>query len=178
MQRAFYIAAVCLSATASAIAAQQPAPPAAGSHANAPVPRVPAAPNPAALATIQGHARTGADAPLPEAPVRLRDARSGRIVAAQTIDASGQFAFRVEPGSYVVELVGRDGRTVLAASRNVTVNAGDSATAVVRLPMQPPILSRLFGTSTLTAATVAAQAASAGILVTSISGAPTCETLR
>src|SRR5262245_22905203 len=59
------------------------------------------------LTLIQGNALTATNAALADAPVRLRDVRSGRIVASTRTDRSGLFSFRpVDPGSYIVELVG------------------------------------------------------------------------
>src|SRR5262245_19262373 len=70
------------------------------------------------LTTIQGNALTSTNGPLANAGVRLRDARSGRIVDTQYTDESGLFAFpNVEPGSYIVELMAEDQTTVLAASQ-------------------------------------------------------------
>src|SRR5262245_48555046 len=69
--------------------------------------------------TVQGTALTSTNAVLTDAPVRLRDARSGRIVDATTTDKAGLFVFnRVNPGTYVIELIGSD-KSVLAASQLV-----------------------------------------------------------
>ena len=43
----------------------------------------------------------------------------------------------VDPGSYIVELLG-DGDTVLAASQLLNVNAGEAISTVVKLPFQLP----------------------------------------
>jgi hypothetical protein len=41
--------------------------------------------------------------------VRLRDARYGRLVASHLTDEVGTFTFRdIDPGSYIIELLGRD----------------------------------------------------------------------
>ena len=68
------------------------------------------------IATIRGTALTATNKPIAEARVRLRNARTGRIVGMTTTDHAGLFEFHsVEPGSYIVELVtSRD--DVLAAS--------------------------------------------------------------
>src|SRR5262245_7387872 len=61
----------------------------------------------AAPAIIQGNALSAANTRLPNAPVRLRDARKGGIVYEQRTEESGQFTFQpVPPGIYVVELKG------------------------------------------------------------------------
>src|SRR5260221_5157206 len=66
-----------------------------------------------AMTTIQGNAISSTNGALPNSVVRLRDARAGRIIDATITDQAGLFVFRaVEPGSYIVELVGAD-QTVL-----------------------------------------------------------------
>src|SRR5262245_30353917 len=82
-----------------------------------------------AFAPIQGNALNSSDGALSDGVVRLRDARYGRVVDITRIDKSGTFAFRnVDPGSYIVELVGPD-QTVLAASQVLDVNSGDAVAA-------------------------------------------------
>ena len=79
--------------------------------------------------------------------VRLRDARSGRISGSQLTDTSGFFSFTsVDPGTYVVELTGKD-QTVLAASQLLSVSAGDAVSAVVKLPFKIPPFAGLLGHS-------------------------------
>ena len=96
--------------------------------------------------------------------MRLRDARFGRIIDTQTSDQSGLFGFgEVDPGVYIVEMVGED-QSVLAASSLVNVTAGDSVSVPVRLPFRP--LGGVLGGSTPTAAIIAAEAAAAGVLTT------------
>ena len=95
---------------------------------------------------------------------RLRDARFGRIVDTQVIDATGAFAFeQVDPGVYIVEIV--RGEQILAASDIISTNAGELITAGVRIPSGPP-LAGVLGSSTSSAAVVAAEAAAAGVLST------------
>jgi len=66
---------------------------------------------PDAFATIGGTALDSINAPLANANVRLRDARSGRSMEIVRTDRDGLFAFRpVDPGSYVVEILPRTGR--------------------------------------------------------------------
>src|SRR5437764_2211910 len=72
---------------------------------------------PDVFSTIQGNALTSTDSVLANANVRLRDARIGQIIANQMTDQAGIFTFRaVDPGTYIVELVGKDQASVLAAS--------------------------------------------------------------
>jgi hypothetical protein len=116
---------------------------------------------------------------LADATVRLRDARIGQIIETQTTDQSGLFGFRtVDPGSYVVEILGQDQYSVLAASQLLNVGPGEVVSAVVKLPFKISPFAGLLGNSAPSAAAVASQAAAAGILATQASGAPTCDTLQ
>jgi hypothetical protein len=120
-----------------------------------------------AFASIQGTALDATNGTMPNSPVRLRDARSGRIVVAQRTDTSGLFAFsQLDPGSYVVELLG-DGPTVLAASELLNVNGGESVSAVVKLPYKISPMAALLGHTTSSAAAVAISAAATGVLAIS-----------
>jgi PDZ domain-containing secreted protein len=113
-----------------------------------------------ALTTIQGNALNSTNGRLNGVLVRLRDARFGRIVDAQLTDQSGLFAFKsVDPGSYIVEIMASD-QSILAASQLLSVNAGEAATAVVKLPFRLPTFGGIMGsTMTATAAAVATAAA-------------------
>lgn len=123
-----------------------------------------------ALARIQGSALTAASAAMPHAPVRLRDARFGRIVRTLLTDADGFFAFRsIDPGSYVVELL--DGReNLLAASQLVSLNAADVASVIVREPLPITALGRELGHLATLVESVTSAAAASGILATQASG--------
>ena len=82
------------------------------------------------LTTIHGNALNSTNGALANSMVRLRDARFGRIVDSQFTDRSGMFAFgTIDPGSYIVELMGQD-QSVLAASQIISVNSGDTVTAI------------------------------------------------
>jgi len=134
---------------------------------------------PNVFSNIQGNALDTTDGALANAAVRLRDARFGRIITTQTTDQAGLFAFRtVDPGSYIVEIIGADQSSVLAASQVLNVGPGEAVSAVVKLPYKMPPLGRILGNSTPSAGSLTAQAASAGILATEPSGAPTCDNLR
>jgi hypothetical protein len=142
------------------------APPAAKPLTGAP--RVLPGTHETAFTTIQGTALDSASAPMPKTLVRLRDARVGKIVATQVTDDAGAFSFTfVDPGSYVVELVGTD-QTVLAASHLLSVNAGDAAAAVVKLPFKIPPFGGLLGHSAASALVVAGSAAAAGVLAVQV----------
>ena len=119
---------------------------------------------PNVLTTIQGNALNSTNGGLADAVVRLRDARIGRIVDSQITDNSGLFAFKaVDPGSYIVEIVGND-QTILAASQMLNVNAGEAVSAVVKLPFRIPPFAGLLGNTTPSALAVTSAAGTAQVL--------------
>ncbi|HEX7140432.1 MAG TPA: carboxypeptidase-like regulatory domain-containing protein [Vicinamibacterales bacterium] len=122
------------------------------------------------IATIRGTTLTGTGNPLAEARVRLRNARSGRIVGTAISDHVGVFEFHsVEPGSYIVELVtSRD--DVLAASDILHPNGGDVVSCIVKLPYQIPPAGGVLGHVNAAAIAVTAAAAAAGLLATQVTG--------
>jgi hypothetical protein len=127
--------------------------------------------------TIQGNALNATNGVLPDSAVRLRDVRFGRMVAMATTDKSGLFAFRnVEPGSYVVELVGNDG-TILATSQILSVDAGQAISAVVKLPFRVPPFGGIFGHTAASAVAVSSAAAASGLLAVEVNGcvSPPCQ---
>ena len=135
--------------------------------------------NSAFLSTIEGKALTAVNQPMPDALMRLRDARYGRIVDTQVTDSSGHFIFRdLDPGSYVAEIVGPDRTSVLAASEIVHVNAGDAVSTIVRMPTRMHPFAGLIGPMTMpSAAAIVAEAAATAVLVVAtpgVLGGPTC----
>ena len=117
-----------------------------------------------AFSKIQGSALDSTSGILPDSPGRLRDARLGRIIRTQRTDRSGVFEFRnVDPGSYIVELLGPTD-SVLAASQLINVNAGEAVSAVVKLPFRLPPLGGLFGHTTAQAIAITSAAAATGVL--------------
>lgn len=119
-----------------------------------------------AFTTIQGNALDSANGPLPDSLVRLRDARFGRIVASQRTDKSGLFAFRtVDPGSYVVELLGGN-QAVVGTSQLLNVAAGEAVSAVVKMPFRIPPFAGVLGHSVAQAVTITSAAAASGVLTT------------
>jgi hypothetical protein len=125
------------------------------------------------LSTIQGNALNSSNGALAANVVRLRDARFGRVIDSQLTDRSGLFAFRtIDPGSYIVELMGHD-QTVLAASQIIDVNAGDAVTAIVKLPFRIPPFAGVLGNTAPSAAAVTTEAAASGILATTVAGTET-----
>jgi Carboxypeptidase regulatory-like domain len=87
---------------------------------------------PSDTGTITGEARNASGQPLPSAKLRLRDMRTGAVVAEATADKAGAFTFTgIYPGnSYVIELVDTSGR-VIGLSPNLTVGAGATLNVVV-----------------------------------------------
>ncbi|HKB11804.1 MAG TPA: hypothetical protein VKD69_14175 [Vicinamibacterales bacterium] len=117
------------------------------------------------FSTIQGNALDSANGQMPSTVVRLRDARFGRILDTELTDRSGLFEFRgIDPGSYIVELMGNDS-SVLAASQILSVNAGEMVSAVVKLPIRTQTLADMLGANTTqTAAAIMTEAAANGIV--------------
>jgi len=166
MHRLLTVVAVAASALAAVPArAQQPV--LAASHRPS---AVVVTPTPGSTA-INGVTLTAQSAALPNANVRLRDLGSGRIIDATTSDKNGTFMFlRVEPGTYVVELIGRE-ESALAASPMLNLNADELISTVVKLPGSTPaagFLSR--GLPALVG--VAAASAAAGVLASNTPGQP------
>jgi hypothetical protein len=117
-----------------------------------------------AFATIRVNALDSTGGILPDSPVRLRDARLGRIIGTQRTDKSGVFEFRgVDPGSYIAELLGPTD-SVLAASQLINVNAGEAVSAVVKLPFRLPLLGGFLGHTTAQAIAITSAAAATGVL--------------
>jgi hypothetical protein len=130
------------------------------------------------FSAIQGNALNSANAALGNAPVRLRDARAGHIVESQLTDRTGLFSFKgVDPGSYIVEIMGQDQYSVLAATGVLNVGPGEAVSAVVKLPYYNlPTIGSFIGRSTPTAGAVTSQAAASGVTASQATGAATCDT--
>ena len=140
------IVSLIVAATSLAGARQQGAAVRAEPPNPVPTPRV--AGRVAAFSTIMGNALDSTDGQLANVVVRLRDARFGRIVESQNTDRSGIFTFKgVDPGSYIVEILANDD-TILAASQLLNVNAGETASTVVKLPFKVPPFAGMMGTAT------------------------------
>ena len=131
---------------------------------------------PNVFSAIQGNALTSTNGALTDATMRLRDARFGQIVETQRTDRAGLFTFpKVDPGIYIVEIIGLDQVSVLAASEVLTVGPGEAVSAVVKLPFNSQVIAGpLGGRSTPSVNALTTQAASAGILATQAPGTETC----
>lgn len=104
-----------------------------------------AAVRPASLATIRGNAMGSGNSSLANSMVRLRDARFGRIVNTTLTDKAGLFTFQgVDPGNYIVELVGVN-QAPIAATQILSANAGETVTAIVKLPVKPSLFASILG---------------------------------
>jgi hypothetical protein len=122
--------------------------------------------------TVQGSALNSTNEVLPNTIVRLRDARTGRIVSVTRTDNAGLFVFHsVEPGMYIAELVGAD-QSVLAAGQLLNIDPGQFVSTVVKLPYRNPPFGGLFGHTVASAAAVTSAAAAAGVLATTVTGEP------
>lgn len=133
-----------------------------------PVSRLLPGTRPNVFAMIQGNALNSTYGELPNAIVRLRDARAGGILDTQLTDKSGLFAFRpIDPGAYIVEIVGEN-QAILAASQLLTVGAGEVVSAVVKLPFQIPPFAGFLGNTMGSAAAVSSAAAASGVLATTV----------
>jgi hypothetical protein len=150
------------------VPAQQPTPAAGPGRTSEP--RVLPGTRPSAFTTIQGSALTAQSAALAHSPVRVRDARVGRVVRNLYTDERGQFVFRgLDPGSYVVELLSEQ-RAVLAASSLISVNAGETGSAIVRQPTELRPLDSLIGHAQAHATAVSTAAAASGLLTARVPG--------
>jgi len=136
--------------------------------ASSSAPRLLPGTRPNVFTTIQGNALSSTNGGLADSRVRLRDVRFGRIVDATITDKSGLFIFRgVDPGSYVVELMGND-QMILAASQVLNVDAGAAVSAIVKLPFRIPPFGGLLGHTVASAVAVSSAAAASGVLARAV----------
>jgi hypothetical protein len=127
------------------------------------------------LTSIQGNALNSTNGAVPDTTVRLRDARFGRIVDTQMTDKSGMFSFKsIDPGTYIVEVIGNDQNSVLAASQLLNVNAGEALSAVVKLPFRIPPFAGMVGagTTVIPSATGLATEAAASTIAAMVPTSP------
>jgi len=137
----------------------------------APAPQAPAvAPNTAG--SISGNAVTASNGQASGKSVQLRDAQSGRIVASSLTDKTGTFSFAsVDPGNYIVEVLGAN-QAVVAASSVLTLHAGEALAVAIKLPLL--VTGGILGGTAAMATIIAAGAAAAGVLAVKTVGDPTC----
>jgi hypothetical protein len=119
--------------------------------------------------SVRGVVWNADNTPLPNAKVRLRNLHTGRVDAAAAANENGQFRFdSLESGSYVIELVGPDGR-VIALGQSFRVEPGETVATFIRLGARPPRFAGLFSN---TAAAVISAASSAGVTAVGSNAAP------
>ena len=99
------------------------------------------------------------NSPVPNAKVRLRNTQSGRIESNSTTSEDGRFAFSAEGGSYVVELVGDNGK-VIAVGQSFHAEAGETVATFVRLSPRRPWFADIFSNASTA---VIAAASSLGV---------------
>lgn len=124
------------------------------------------------LSTIEGKALNAINVPMAQTGVRLRDARYGQIVQTTLTDKQGAFVFhQIDPGTYVVEVMGPGANTVVASSPLINVGTGEALSALVKVPFQTSSLAGVLGssqsaasaiTNAATAVTAAAAASNIG----------------
>jgi len=98
--------------------------------------------------------------PIPGARLQLRNVVSGKVEANTVADQAGQFTFsHLEGGTYVVELLGENGKIVTVGHAFV-IAPGETVATFVRLGTKVPWFSGFFSNA---ASAVASTAASQGI---------------
>jgi hypothetical protein len=122
--------------------------------------RVGAAPGAGGVTSVLGVAWKMDNTPIPGARVQLRNLVSGKVEATTVANQAGQFMFtRIEGGTYVVELLGENGRIVTVGHAFV-IAPGETVATFVRLGTKAPWFTGFFGNA---ASAVASTAASQGI---------------
>jgi hypothetical protein len=137
------------------------APPAASGLPPARIPsRVGATPASNGSTSVLGVAWKVDNTPIPSARLRLRNLVSGKVEATAVSDLTGQFTFAgIEGGTYVVELLGENGKVVTVGHAFV-IAPGETVATFIRLGTKVPWFSGFFSNA---ASAVASTAASQGI---------------
>jgi hypothetical protein len=132
-----------------------------GLLAGASGPGAPARPAAVARSTsVHGVVWNADNTPFPNSKVRLRNLQTGRADATAAANEEGRFTFEnLESGSYVIELVGDDGR-VIALGQSFRIEPGETVATFVRLGVRQPRFAGLFSNA---AAAVISAASSAGV---------------
>src|SRR5262245_22590560 len=87
--------------------------------------------------TVTGTVVNHDNSPVASAHLRLRDVTTGQTVQTTEGDEAGRFTFlRVPPGSYIVELVDRQGN-VLSVGRVFGLTPLETVTTLIRLTASP-----------------------------------------
>jgi len=103
-----------------------------------------------------GAAWTVNNQPIPAARVQLRNVVTGKIAGTAVADDAGRFTFsNIEGGSYVVELVGANGK-ILTVGHPFVIAAGETVATFVRLAAQAPWYAGFFSNAAAAASSTAA----------------------
>ena len=95
--------------------------------------------------------------PIPAARVQLRNVVTGKIAGTAVADDAGRFSFTsIESGTYVVELVGANGK-ILTVGHAFAVGSGETVATFVRLAAQTPWYAGFFSNAAAAAASTAAS---------------------
>jgi hypothetical protein len=122
--------------------------------------RVGAAAGTGGMTSVLGAAWKVDNSPIPGARVQLRNLVSGKVEARAVADLLVQFTFsRIEGGTYVVELLGDNGK-ILTVGHAFVIAPGETVATFVRLGTKVPWFNGFFGNA---ASAVASTAASQGI---------------
>jgi hypothetical protein len=150
-----------LGAVAVVLVCAMAAPPRADGRPAARTPsRVGAATGSSGVTSVIGAAWKVDNTPIPEAQVQLRNLVSGKVEARSVADETGQFTFlHIEGGTYVVELLGDNGR-IITVGHAFVIAPGETVATFVRLGTKVPWFTGFFHN---VATAVAATAASQGI---------------
>ena len=117
-----------------------------------------------ATGALTGVARTSAGQPLADHSVRVRDVRTGDVVATSRTGATGAFLIAaLDPGSYVVEIVDGAGR-IIAVSTIAAVAEGRTASLAITAASTHLVGGRI-GAVALTSIIAAAGLGITGLVV-------------
>lgn len=112
------------------------------------------------VTSVLGAAWKVDNTPIPGAWLQLRNLVSGKVETTTIADQAGQFTFtRLEAGTYVVELLGENGK-VLTVGHAFVIAPGETVATFVRLGTKVPWFTGFFSNA---ASAVASTAASQGI---------------
>lgn len=107
--------------------------------------------------SVMGSAWSVNNQPIPAARVQLRNVVTGKIAGTAVADEAGRFTFtNIEGGSYVVELVGANGK-ILTVGHPFAIASGETVATFVRLAAHVPWYAGFFSNAAAAAATTAAS---------------------